>query len=458
MVFSYGFPVTQSSTTGGTGNLGVSVGSYTVPPGSQDSNKSINCSVPVAFQFTGNDSTGLANTFTVSNMNITGVCNVWRNGVFLQTITATKSNSITTKAFSKTSASGAFSLISYFWNVNFTFTPPVSANTYTYEFFIPLTFTLNGTSSVTTSSNPGCFANLSVDTTTTTHSFSANISYSSSSDTTGYIAYYLTDSILYNNVWNAGSGSGYIPTYPNTSWNGLQECDVIYSNKQYIAGDVNFKNTGFNNTIRWLNNDANSASDMGSITIDRVGQSMNFISNLTNGFSFSGAVNFLSDVILNLATFTTANITTANIATDNVTSLIVSSACSLPHNTVVSGSLWSQMSGSILRRRSLTSVGADTTFSWSTLVELIIVNGSYDVVLPNPSSYPNPYPYATNAEGIYVLVMIKTTSSTVTLKVSGAGNTIRLGSSNVSSYSFTDSGTYRQLVIIGTQWCVLRDV
>lgn len=457
MPFAYEFPVTQSANTGGSGNLGVNVGQVIVNAGTTDTNKKMTCNVPIGFSFSGNVSVAGANTFTVSNMTVPTICNVWKNGTFLTTtpVSVASGGSVSTKAFALSATTGAFNLNSYFYNCTFSYTPSTTTTNDTYTFYIPVTYTLNGTSAVTVASLPGCYPAVVVATTVATKSFSANISYSGSTDTTGYTAYSLTNGITYNNIWNAGSGSGYIPSYPNTTWNGLQECDIIYSNTQYVCNNINFKNTSGTNYLRWLNTDAGSASVLGSIASNLVTNSMDFISNLAGGFTFRQPVSVTGTLnasgIISAPSFI-GDISSTNV---NVNNLNVAYYAELPNNTLIQGDHYVYgLSNAFLRRSSLQSLNATTTYTWTTLREVIVVNSTaYNIVLPNPTVYPNPWPYATGAEGIYVKIYLYTGDT----NISATGGNIRVGTSDVASWNFTTSGATKTFMVWGSKWCLIED-
>lgn len=285
MVFSYSFPVSQVDIP-----QGVYLGSCFVPAGSTHANRAIQITVPVGFQFIGEDTTATEKTFTVTVNR--GNCRVYRNGgtSLYATFASTRSSSVITKSFVKSATTGPFSLNCYFFNIDITYTPPILTSDFTYDFYTPFTFTITSTASLTVNTIPGCFPNVVVATSVGTSAFSSNISYASgSSDTAGYVPYALTESLTHNNIWDGSGGTGYKPSVP-TTWTGLQECDVIYSNTQYVAKNLSFKNTVGSNMLQWLNTDANLGSVIGSISSSLTTNSMNFVSNLTNGFNFNGPI------------------------------------------------------------------------------------------------------------------------------------------------------------------------
>ena len=250
-------------------------------------------------------------------MNCPSICNVWKNGSFLTTtpVTLFSGGSDNTKSFSIGGSAGAFSLNAYFYNASFSYSPTVAPTTTdTYTFYLPLTYTMTG-SSIPVPSLPGCTAGIIVKTTTEESSFT-NVTYSNSSDTYGWYAYSLSDNLKLNHDWSV-TGNGYVPT-DSTTWTGLQECDIIYSNEQFITKNLNMKYTyDSGNKIQWIKSDYGSNGVTGSISVNPDSNSMNFTCGLVNGFTFNSAIR-VSDINL-LGSVNGFSSSTLNLQSGNVT-------------------------------------------------------------------------------------------------------------------------------------------
>ena len=490
MVFVFTFPVSQSSATGGSGNLGVYVGQSVVNNNNSTStNKAIVGNIPIGFTFTGNKSVAGAYTFTVSNMTIPTICNVWKNGAFLTTtpVISSTTSAVTTKAFDNSSGTGLFLLNSYFFNLQFAYVPSTPSSTDTYTFYIPMTYTLNSTGSVSSATNSFIYG-LTVATTTTS-SFT-NIVYNTTyTDTIGWSAYTLASNVNTNNVWNSGSSSGHVPTYPISSWNGYQECDIIYCNNEFIANNMNLKYCQNPNAVQWIDNDNNGGGVIGSISTSILTESMNFITSLTNAFNFNNLINCTGLSLLNGSTVnatiaTNTGTNTLNINTGLVNGVNISTALttsSLSTGTISSGAITSTGSSSFgsITCNNLTSntninangslnvndqivINSDSpsgskTYTASTLPVIIICNGfgGGNINIPSASSM---------ATGTLLTVVSSDTSS-ATYNINPNTGHIRYAINtwpstgvtvnNVTTISFQDGQCVRMIAISGNVWMVI---
>ena len=129
MVFTYSFPVSNSS-------VNVYLGQAIISANTTNPPQNIIGSVPISFIFSGNKTSGQASIWTVS-LPAPIICNVYKNSVFLTTCPITIQNSIynTTKSFSNPITNGPFNLNSYFYNINFTYQASAPVTTDTYQFY-----------------------------------------------------------------------------------------------------------------------------------------------------------------------------------------------------------------------------------------------------------------------------------------------------------------------------------
>ena len=290
------FPQSQSTALSTTGTL---IATVNVPYHSTDgSSKLITCTVPVGFSMSLTVYTAGADTITVSNIVTPTTINVYKNGVLVGTTPQMGTNSgATSKSFVLANVSALCSFNSYFYTLNFQYYPQANTtagNTDVYTFYAPLTWTMAATRTpiVYNGSLPITYG-MDINTTITTSSFT-NFSYLSGSvDTTGYIAYSLTQQISYASAWNGSQANSYYPTTLYSLWTGFYQLAVLYANNIWVTNGINFKNTGVaTNIISWFDSDTNGSNALSLIYASLSSNAMNFFisapSKLTNGFIFTG--------------------------------------------------------------------------------------------------------------------------------------------------------------------------
>ena len=290
------FPQSQSTALSTTGTL---IATVNVPYHSTDgSSKLITCTVPIGFSMSLTVYTAGADTITVSNIVPPTTINVYKNGVLVGTTPQMGTNSgATSKSFVLANVSALCSFNSYFYTLNFQYYPQANTtagNTDVYTFYAPLTWTMAATRTpiVYNGSLPITYG-MDINTTITTSSFT-NFSYLSGSvDTTGYIAYSLTQQISYASAWNGSQANSYYPTTLYSLWTGFYQLAVLYANNIWVTNGINFKNTGVaTNIISWFDSDTNGSNALSLIYASLSSNAMNFFisapSKLTNGFIFTG--------------------------------------------------------------------------------------------------------------------------------------------------------------------------
>lgn len=227
---------------------GVLIGSVFSPYNSTDGiNKKIKIQVPIGFSFTGNkyNATPTTLTFTMS-IPVPTTCKVYKNGTLYQNIVVFQNDSnVTSKSFT-VSATGNFSINSFYYGVFMYFTPEIaSANGDTYTFYLPFTYSLTSNpTSIQGSSPPSFSQNIIVNTSNTSSSFTNAAYASGSSNSSGYKSYSLTNSYTYNSNWSGDNTGGYVPTISNNNFAGMLQAEAYYCNNLWATTTINLKQVG----------------------------------------------------------------------------------------------------------------------------------------------------------------------------------------------------------------------
>ena len=298
MSSSISFPITTSTP------ISCLMATVNVPYKSTTSTaiKSVNINVPVSFNFKFTNYQAQGQNITII-MNYPTTAGIYKNGIFYQAKTITKSNSLFYKTYTlaNISTQSVCEINDYVANFSLQFFPQQNntfGTTDVYTFYLSMSYTITSSASriyyVTGTFVRGFFFN-----TTQSSTLLTNFTYNGgSAPTTGYSSYYLNQDMSSTYAWDGSVNNAYYPTTSYLDWTGLYQLQGLYSRELWISDkNINFKNQLIPGTlvpqaqsINWYTPD--SYSDLiGKIETDKASSSMNFnvnSSEITRGFMFSG--------------------------------------------------------------------------------------------------------------------------------------------------------------------------